>query len=132
MLNKEVQTLIYNALTASSALAGIAVDKNYHDYDGKTSIVYSQLSNVPHFHSDNQEKYTRVSFQLSVMGEDEDSLDKIYDEIERIMIEKLGFKIISREELSEDESASGTLYYLIGRFVKVFPADYKYSEERDI
>lgn len=127
MLSKEVQELIYNTLSASPALAGIPIDKFYKDYDGALSIVYQQISYVPHAHADNAEQYSRLTFQLSVIRSVEDELDPIYTEIEKIMVKELGFEVVSREELCERTDES-TMYYMIGRFTRAYPVDYKFSK----
>ena len=132
MLNKEVQSLIYDALSSSPILENINIDKRYHNYDGELSIVYSQLGNVPHLHSDNKEQWTRLSYQVSVISRNEDDLDDVYDEVERIMVEELGFEVVQREEMAEDDDESGTEYYLIGRFNRAFPIDYKFEKETTI
>lgn len=102
MTSEEIQKAIYAALSADPALSTIKVVKYYEEADGQYPfIVFKEISNVPALHADNKEVAARVTYQISIVTNDDDYA-AIEENIKAIMT-VMGFLRVDSEELHDGD-----------------------------
>ena len=105
-----MQKAIYAALTADSVLENIPVVKYYEDADGQYPfVVYKEISDVPALHADNREVAARVTYQISIVTND-DEYASIESAVKRIM-NGLGLIRVDSQELHDDNDYTKVLRY---------------------
>ena len=108
----DVQKQVYEALTADPALSLIPVVKYYKDADSKYPfIVYREISNVPAMHADNVEVAARVTFQISIVTDDDDYSG--YESVIKQTMLLLGYMRVDSEDIQD-----GNDYMRVLRFCK--------------
>ena len=85
---KNLKPEVYSLLSGDVTLTAAAKGGIYADYSPDSGtypvVVYSEISNVPHFHADNQEQMSRIIMQVSVMV-DNGSTSTIAARIDELM-----------------------------------------------
>ncbi len=105
-----MQKAIYAALSADPALSTIKVVKYYEDADGQYPfVVYKEISDVPALHADNIEVAARVTYQISIVTDNDDyaAIETIIKQIMTVM----GFLRVDSEELHDGDDYTRVLRF---------------------
>lgn len=105
-----MQKAIYAALSADPALSTIKVVKYYEDADGQYPfVVYKEISDVPALHADNIEVAARVTYQISIVTDNDDyaAIETIVKQIMTVM----GFLLVDSEELHDGDDYTRVLRF---------------------
>lgn len=105
-----MQKAIYAALSADPALSTIKVVKYYEDADGQYPfVVYKEISDVPALHADNIEVAARVTYQISIVTDNDDyaAIETIVKQIMTVM----GFLRVDSEELHDGDDYTRVLRF---------------------
>ena len=105
-----MQKAIYAALTADPALENIPVVKYYEEAEGQYPfVVYKEISDVPALHADNREVAARVTYQISIVTDNDDyaAIETIVKQIMTVM----GFLRVDSEELHDGDDYTRVLRF---------------------
>ena len=105
-----MQKAIYAALSADPALSTIKVVKYYEDADGQYPfVVYKEISDVPALHADNIEVAARVTYQISIVTDNDDyaAIETIVKQIMTVM----EFLRVDSEELHDGDDYTRVLRF---------------------
>lgn len=106
----DLQKAVYAALSADPSLGHTPVVKYYEEADGQYPfVVYKEISNVPALHADNVEIAARVTYQISIVTNDDDYAS-IESAVKRVM---KGLRLIrvDSQELHDDNDYTKVLRY---------------------